>query len=213
MSVDPWMEAWPRRAMMPPPGRPMLPSSCCRTPPARMIWTPGGVLGPADGVDRAPWSARARSSRTASRPPARSVPGCSRRCRRPSRACSARSAACSIWKTQCGSCSVGSRCDLPGLAHRRRCCPATSGRWPRRLCRARGRPSGPSAPSAARRPRRRSSSSPLRLLVAPVPLAGVVVARLGVVAAENRPSRSSVSSNRSSMIVEALVYASTYSLN
>src|SRR6478609_1017064 len=27
MSVEPWMLAWPRRARMPPPGRPMLPSS------------------------------------------------------------------------------------------------------------------------------------------------------------------------------------------
>src|SRR5260370_39155389 len=30
MSVEPWMLAWPRRAMMPPPGRPMLPSRSCR---------------------------------------------------------------------------------------------------------------------------------------------------------------------------------------
>src|SRR6266496_1059905 len=40
MSVDPWMEACPRRARMPPPGRPMLPSSACRMAAVRMYWTP-----------------------------------------------------------------------------------------------------------------------------------------------------------------------------
>jgi hypothetical protein len=29
LSVPPWMLAWPRKALMPPPGRPMLPSSSC----------------------------------------------------------------------------------------------------------------------------------------------------------------------------------------
>src|SRR5919206_453738 len=36
MSVEPWMFAWPRRARMPPPGRPMLPSSSCSTAEARV---------------------------------------------------------------------------------------------------------------------------------------------------------------------------------
>ena len=40
MSVEPWMEAWPRRAMIPPPGRPMLPSSSWRMAAVRMYWAP-----------------------------------------------------------------------------------------------------------------------------------------------------------------------------
>jgi hypothetical protein len=40
MSVDPWIEACPRSAMMPPPGRPMLPSSACRIAAVRMYCTP-----------------------------------------------------------------------------------------------------------------------------------------------------------------------------
>src|SRR5882724_5657716 len=42
MSVEPWMLAWPRRARIPPPGRPMLPSRS---------WMIDAVLRPADGVD------------------------------------------------------------------------------------------------------------------------------------------------------------------
>ena len=52
MSVEPWIEAWPRIAMIPPPGRPMLPSSSCTIAAgARIICTPDGVLRPADRVD------------------------------------------------------------------------------------------------------------------------------------------------------------------
>jgi hypothetical protein len=40
MSLEPWIVAWPRIAMIPPPGRPMLPSSSCRIEAARMICTP-----------------------------------------------------------------------------------------------------------------------------------------------------------------------------
>src|SRR6266702_4795141 len=40
MSVDPWMEACPRSARMPPPGRPILPSSACRIDAVRMYCTP-----------------------------------------------------------------------------------------------------------------------------------------------------------------------------
>jgi len=40
MSVDPWIDACPRRAKMPPPGRPMLPSSSWRIDAARMYCTP-----------------------------------------------------------------------------------------------------------------------------------------------------------------------------
>ncbi len=40
MSVEPWMEACPRSAMTPPPGRPMLPSSACRIAALRMHWAP-----------------------------------------------------------------------------------------------------------------------------------------------------------------------------
>jgi hypothetical protein len=40
MSVEPWMFAWPRRARIPPPGRPMLPSKSCTIAAARMICTP-----------------------------------------------------------------------------------------------------------------------------------------------------------------------------
>ena len=45
---------------MPPPGRPMLPSSCCRMPAARMICTPIGVLRPGDGVGHRAGPLRAR---------------------------------------------------------------------------------------------------------------------------------------------------------
>jgi hypothetical protein len=40
MSLEPWIVACPRIAMMPPPGRPMLPISSCRIAAARIIWTP-----------------------------------------------------------------------------------------------------------------------------------------------------------------------------
>jgi hypothetical protein len=40
MSVEPWIDACPRSAMMPPPGRPMLPSSSCRIEAVRMYCTP-----------------------------------------------------------------------------------------------------------------------------------------------------------------------------
>ena len=39
-SVAPCTLAWPRSALMPPPGRPMLPSSNCRIAAVRMIWLP-----------------------------------------------------------------------------------------------------------------------------------------------------------------------------
>ncbi len=40
MSVEPWIEAWPRRAMIPPPGRPMFPRSSWTRPAVRMSCTP-----------------------------------------------------------------------------------------------------------------------------------------------------------------------------
>ena len=40
MSVDPWIDTWPRSAMTPPPGRPMLPINPCSNAAARMICTP-----------------------------------------------------------------------------------------------------------------------------------------------------------------------------
>ena len=40
MSVEPWIEAWPRSARIPPPGRPMLPSSSWMIAAVRMYWTP-----------------------------------------------------------------------------------------------------------------------------------------------------------------------------
>ena len=40
MSVEPWIDACPRSARMPPPGRPMLPSSSCRIAAVRMYCTP-----------------------------------------------------------------------------------------------------------------------------------------------------------------------------
>ena len=40
MSVEPWIEAWPRKARMPPPGRPMFPSSSWMIAAVRMYWTP-----------------------------------------------------------------------------------------------------------------------------------------------------------------------------
>ena len=39
-SVAPWTLAWPRMALMPPPGRPMLPSSSCMIAALRMFWLP-----------------------------------------------------------------------------------------------------------------------------------------------------------------------------
>ena len=40
MSVEPWIDACPRRARMPPPGRPMLPSNNWMIDAARMYCTP-----------------------------------------------------------------------------------------------------------------------------------------------------------------------------
>ena len=40
MSVEPWIEAWPRSAMMPPPGLPMFPSRSWMIAAARMFCTP-----------------------------------------------------------------------------------------------------------------------------------------------------------------------------
>ena len=40
MSVEPWIDACPRSAMIPPPGRPMLPSNNWTIVEARIIWTP-----------------------------------------------------------------------------------------------------------------------------------------------------------------------------
>ena len=40
MSVEPWMDAWPRSARIPPPGRPMFPSKSWMIAAVRMYWTP-----------------------------------------------------------------------------------------------------------------------------------------------------------------------------
>ena len=40
MSVEPWIDACPRSAMIPPPGRPMFPSSSWMIAAARMYCTP-----------------------------------------------------------------------------------------------------------------------------------------------------------------------------
>jgi hypothetical protein len=40
MSVDPWIEQCPRSAMIPPPGRPILPRSDCTIAAERIICTP-----------------------------------------------------------------------------------------------------------------------------------------------------------------------------
>ena len=40
MSVEPWIEACPRRALIPPPGRPMFPRSIWMMAAVRMYWTP-----------------------------------------------------------------------------------------------------------------------------------------------------------------------------
>jgi hypothetical protein len=40
MSLEPWIVACPRIAMIPPPGRPMLPSSSWTSAPARIVCTP-----------------------------------------------------------------------------------------------------------------------------------------------------------------------------
>src|SRR6266496_4487421 len=50
MSVEPWIEAWPRSARIPPPGRPMLPSRSWRIAAVRMYCTPDSLLCPADRV-------------------------------------------------------------------------------------------------------------------------------------------------------------------
>ena len=67
MSVEPWIEAWPRSARMPPPGRPMLPSRSCRIVAARIDLHARGVLGPADGVADHRRPVRAGGVRRASR--------------------------------------------------------------------------------------------------------------------------------------------------
>ena len=53
MSVEPWMLACPRRAMMPPPGRPMLPKQQLDDRGAADVLHADGVLRPADRVDPA----------------------------------------------------------------------------------------------------------------------------------------------------------------
>ncbi len=79
------MEAWPRRAMIPPPGRPMLPSSICRIAAVRMFCTPSvcwssrpSTRTRSCGPGRSCGSPRRRSRRTtpaALRTPAPPVPG------------------------------------------------------------------------------------------------------------------------------------------
>jgi len=39
-SVEPWIAAWPRRAMTPAPGRPMFPSNSCSSAQQLIICTP-----------------------------------------------------------------------------------------------------------------------------------------------------------------------------
>ena len=79
--------------MIPPPGRPMLPSSSWTIEPARIICTPGGVLRPAHGVGehRRALAARVGDQRVGDLEEQRRA-GC-RRCARPSPACSGRSGA------------------------------------------------------------------------------------------------------------------------
>ena len=51
MSVEPWTLFSPRRALMPPPATPMLPSNCCRMVVAPDDLHPGGMLGAAHGIE------------------------------------------------------------------------------------------------------------------------------------------------------------------
>ena len=71
MSVEPWMVAWPRSARMPPPGRPMLPSSSCRTLAARDHLRADRVLRPARRRSRWRPSSRGPSSRASASATAR----------------------------------------------------------------------------------------------------------------------------------------------
>ncbi len=51
MSVEPWIDAWPRSAMIPPPGRPMFPSRSWMIAAVRIDLDAHRVLRPADRVD------------------------------------------------------------------------------------------------------------------------------------------------------------------
>ena len=62
MSVEPWIDAWPRSAMMPPPGRPMLPSSSWMIAARADDLHADGVLRPADRVGDRAGAARGPSS-------------------------------------------------------------------------------------------------------------------------------------------------------
>ena len=76
--MEPWIEAWPRSAMIPPPGRPMLPSSSCSSAQQPIICGAVGVLGPGHRVRPGRWSGRAPSWRGSSRRPLEHVAGAAR---------------------------------------------------------------------------------------------------------------------------------------
>ena len=102
--------AWPRSAMIPPPGRPMLPSSSCRIAPRGCICTPRECcVQPTRVAERrralAARSCRSARSATSWKSAARDAADLAR----PSRACSARSAGAGSGSTQRGCCSVSSR--------------------------------------------------------------------------------------------------------
>ena len=148
-------------AMMPPPGRPMLPSSSCRIAPVRMICTPMRVLRPADGVAErgGALAAGVLDQRLGDLVELRL--GRSRRSAPPSPACSARSACAAAGRRSAGA-AASRRAGSGPRACRRRC----ARRRPASRARARRPPRRP------RRPRTSRSTA-------------VVGARLGVEAGED----------------------------
>ena len=113
MSVEPWIDACPRSAMMPPPGRPMLPEQQLEDRAGADHLHAGGVLRPADGVAERGRALAARVARSARRRPeevlGRDAADPLDHLRRVAREV----ARAGCWKTQRGCCSVSSRLTSP----------------------------------------------------------------------------------------------------
>ena len=108
MSVEPWIDAWPRSAMMPPPGPADVAEQQLEDRRGADVLDADGVLRPADRVDRSR-AVRSRPGVGAQRLGDREelAPRCSRRPRRPARACSARSAASGSGRRSAGAAASG----------------------------------------------------------------------------------------------------------
>ena len=108
MSVEPWIDAWPRSARIAAAGPADVAEQELDDRRGTDVLDADRVLRPADRVAERRSSARGPSSRTAPRRPRRTPPRCSRTRRRRAPACSGAKWRFRIWKTQRGCCSVGS---------------------------------------------------------------------------------------------------------